>query len=41
MTFESRQVAMGAWQEVKGEAMPVDEALYAGVIERTVRPDRS
>ena len=33
----------GAWQEVKGEATPVNEALYAGVIsiERTVQPDGS
>ena len=30
---------MGAWQEVKGEAMAINEALYAGVIERTVGPD--
>ena len=30
-----------AWQEVKGEAMSVNEALYAGVIEGTVRPDGS
>ena len=32
---------MGACQEVKGEAMPVNEALYAGVIEGTVRLDGS
>ena len=36
MTFEPWQVRVGAWQEVKGEAMPVNEALYVGVIERTV-----
>ena len=36
MTFESRQVAVGASQEVIVEAMPV---LYAGVIERMVRLD--
>ena len=35
------QVALGAWQEVKGEAMSVNEVLYAGVIEGTVRRDRS
>ena len=39
MTFEPRQMAVGAWQEVKREAMPVNEALYVGVIEGTsVRP---
>ena len=26
VTFEPRQVAVGTWQEVKGEAMPVNEA---------------
>ena len=26
----------GAWQEVKGEAMLVNEALYVGAIEGTV-----
>ena len=41
VTFEPYQVAVGAWQEVKTEAMPVNEALYTGVIERTVRPDGS
>ena len=41
MTFELWQVRVGAWQEVKGEAMPVNEALYTGVIERTVWPDGS
>ena len=30
-----------AWQEIKAEAMPVNEALYVGVIERTVWSDRS
>ena len=34
--FEPRQMHVGAWQEVKGEAMPVNEALYVGVIERTI-----
>ena len=29
MTFEPRQVGVGAWQEVKGEAMPVN---VAGII---------
>ena len=29
MTFEPREEALGAWQEVKGEA-PVNEALYGG-----------
>ena len=41
MTFEPDQEALGAWQEVKGEAMSVNEALYAGAIEGTVRLDRS
>ena len=41
VTFEPRQVALGVWQEVKGEAMSVNEALYASVIEGTVRLDRS
>ena len=27
VTFEPRQVALDAWQEVKGEAMSVNEAL--------------
>ena len=36
VTFEPREEALGAWQEVKGEAMSVNEALYAGVIEGTV-----
>ena len=41
MTFEPRQARVGWWQEVKGEAMPVNEALYAGMIERTIWPDGS
>ena len=41
MTFEPREEALGAWQEVKGEAMSVNEAVYAGVIEGTVWPDGS
>jgi hypothetical protein len=28
-----------AWQEVKGEGMSINEAVYAGVIESTVGPD--
>ena len=39
VTFEPCQEASGAWQEVKGEAMSVNEALYAGAIEGTVRLD--
>ena len=39
--FEPREEALGAWQEVKGEAMSVNEALYAGAIEGTVRLDGS
>ena len=38
-TFAPGQEALGAWQEVKGEAMSVNEALYAGAIEGTVRLD--
>ena len=41
MTFEPREVALGAWQEVKGEAMSVNEALYGGAIEGPVRLDGS
>ena len=41
VTFEPREEALGAWQEVKDEAMPVNEALYAGAIEGTVRLDGS
>ena len=41
VTFEPGQEALGAWQEVKGEAMSVNEALYAGAIEGTVRLDGS
>ena len=41
VTFEPREEALGAWQEVKGEAMSVNEALYAGAIEGTVRLDGS
>ena len=37
VTFAPGQEASGAWQEVKGEAMSVNEALYAGAIEGTVR----
>ena len=33
VTFEPVQEALGAWQEVKGEAMSVNEALYGGAIE--------
>ena len=41
VTFGPREEALGAWQEVKGEAMSVNEALYAGAIEGTVRLDGS
>ena len=41
VTFEPREEALGALQEVKGEAVSVNEALYAGVIEGTVRLDGS
>ena len=41
VTFEPREVALGAWQEVKGEAMSVNEALYGGAIEGPVRLDGS
>ena len=41
VTFEPREEALGAWQEVKGEAMSVNEALYAGAIEGPVRLDGS
>ena len=41
VTFEPREEALGAWKEVKSEAMSVNEALYAGVIEGTVRLDGS
>ena len=37
VTFEPHEEALGAWQEVKGEAMSVNE----GAIEGTVRLDRS
>ena len=41
VTFEPDQEALGAWQEVKGEAMSVNEALYGGAIEGPVRLDGS
>ena len=41
VTFEPGHEALGAWQEVKGDAMSVNEALYAGAIEGTVRLDGS
>ena len=41
MTFEPGEETLGAWQEVKGEAMSVNEAVYAGAIEGTVRLDGS
>ena len=41
VTFEHGQEALGEWQEVKGEAMSVNEALYTGAIEGTVRLDGS
>ena len=37
VTFEPCKEALGAWQEVNGEAMSVNEALYASAIEGTVR----
>ena len=40
-TFEPREGGFGAWQELKGETMSVNEALYAGAIEGTVRLDGS
>jgi hypothetical protein len=39
MTFEPRQVLPWAWQQVKSEGMSFNEAVYTGVIERTVGPD--
>ena len=39
VTFESGQEDLGAWQAVKGEAMSVNEALYTGAIEVTMRLD--
>ena len=41
VTFESCEEALGAWQEVKGEAMSVNEALFASAIEGTIRLDGS
>ena len=41
VTFEPREEALGAWQEVKGEAISVNEALYGGAIEGPVRLDGS
>ena len=32
VTFEPRQVLRWAWQEVKGESMSVNSAVYTGVI---------
>ena len=40
-TFAPRQVPLGAWHEVKGEAMSVNEAPYAGAVERGVTMVRS
>jgi hypothetical protein len=39
VTFEPRQVLPWVWQEVKGEGMSANEAVYTGVIESTVGPD--
>ena len=39
VTFAPGQEASWAWQEVKGEAMSVNEALYGGAIEGPVRLD--
>ena len=33
------QVRLWVWQEVKDEAMPVNEVVYTCAIERTVGPD--
>ena len=41
VTFEPCEEALGARQEVKGEAMSVNEALYASAIEGTVWLDGS
>ena len=41
VTLEPREEALGAWQEIKGEVMSVNEALYAGAMEGTVRLDGS
>ena len=41
VTFKPGQEALGAWQEVKGETISVNEALYTGAIEGTVRLDGS
>ena len=41
VTVEPCEEALGAWQEVKGEAMSVNEALYGGAIEGPVRLDGS
>ena len=34
VTFKPGEEALVAWQEVKGEAMSVNDALYAGVRSR-------
>ena len=39
VTFAPRQGPLGAWHGVKGEAMSVNEAPYAGAIVRSVRPE--
>ena len=39
VTFDYCQVARWAWQEVKGEAVAVNEADYTIEIVRTVRPE--
>ena len=39
VTFAPHQVSQGAWQEVKGEAIAVNEAAYSGVIVWTVGPE--
>ena len=38
LTFDPCQVPRWAWQEVKGEAMAVNEVDYTGVIVWTVGP---
>ena len=40
VTSDPGQVPWWAWQEVKGEAMAVNEADYTSVIVRTVGPEK-
>ena len=39
MTFDPCKVPPWLWQEVKGEAMPVDKADYTSMIMRTIGPE--